>query len=480
MGFLRRSLVGLLLVAATLALLGLAVLVIASALRGREGDMGGQRAAEERVYAAPVTRIVAETVVPRLTGYGKVEARASLDLRATLGGRVVWVSDRFREGLPVAEGDLLARLDAAAATEALAVAEANLAEARAATVEAAETLALAEEDLAAAVVQADLRRQALVRQEDLAARGAGSPQAVETAELAVSAADQGVLARRQALATAKARTSQTAIAVTRAEIALGEAERVLADTDLRAGLTGRIAEAGLAVGGVLAANEAYGRIIDPAALEVAVQLSVEQAARLMDADGTLIPAEVSVLPRGGDGEAIPAQLDRLGAAVAEGQIGRVVYLSLDAAAALGLQPGDFVSVAIAEPPLANATTLPAVAMGTTGALLVLGPEDRLEDVPVTLLRRQGDEIIVDATPITGREVVTERSVFLGAGIRVRPIRETEEAMVPLSEERRVQLVTLVKSRNDLSDDERARLLQALDAATVPVALIDRLEGPADG
>jgi multidrug efflux pump subunit AcrA (membrane-fusion protein) len=480
MGFLRRSLTGLLLVALTLALLGLAVLVIASAVRDRDGDMSAQRPAEERAYAAPVTLVAAEAVVPRLTGYGKVEARHSLDLRATQGGRVVWVSDRFRAGLPVVAGDLLARLDDTAATEALAVAEANLAEARAATAEAAETLALAEEELAAAQLQAGLQRQALTRQQDLAGRGAGSPQAVETAELAASAADQGVLARRQALASAKARTSQTAIAVTRAEIALGEAERVLAETDLRAGLSGRIAQAGLAVGAVLAANEAYGRIIDPAALDVAVQLSVEQAARLLDAEGALVPTEVSVLPHGGDGDAIPAQLDRLGAAVAEGQIGRVVYLSLDAAATFGLQPGDFVSVAIAEPPLANAAVLPAVAMGTTGAVLVLGPEDRLEEVPVTLLRRQGDEIIIDATPIAGREVVTERSVFLGAGVRVRPIRDGDEAMVRLSEDRRVALVTLVKSRSDLSEDERARLLQALDAVTVPVALIDRLEGPADG
>jgi multidrug efflux pump subunit AcrA (membrane-fusion protein) len=480
MRFLRRSLTGLLLVAATLGLLGLAVLLVASALRGGETGASGDRPAEERAYAAPVVLVEPGRVVPVLTGYGKVEARLSLDLRATGGGRVVWVSEGFREGLAVAEGDLLARLDATGASEALALAEADLAEAGAAAAEATATLDLAEEDLAAALAQADLRRQALTRQQDLAGRGAGSPQAVETAELAASAADQGVLSRKQALATARARIDQSAIAVTRAEIALGEAQRVLDETDLRAGQSGRIAEAGLAVGSILAGNEVYGRIIDPVALEVALRLSTDQALRLVDAEGALLRADVLVHPGAGKGPSVKGRLDRLGAAVAEGQVGRLVYLTLGPEAGVVLQPGDFVTVEIAEPPLETAMTLPAVALGGNGTVLVLGPEDRLEEQAVALLRRQGDEIIIDASLIAGREVVTERSAVLGAGIRVRPIRAADQATMALTEERRTALATLVKARADLSEDEKARLLDALNAETVPVALVERLEARAGG
>jgi hypothetical protein len=55
-------------------------------------------------------------------------------------------------------------------------------------------------------------------------------------------------------------------------------------------------------------------------------------------------------------------------------------------------------------------------------VLALGPEDRLEEVAVEVLGRQGDEVIIAVGPLAGREIVAERSAFLGAGIRIRPIR----------------------------------------------------------
>ena len=57
----------------------------------------------------------------------------------------------------------------------------------------------------------------------------------------------------------------------------------------------------------------------------------------------------------------------------------------------------------------------------------LGAEDRLPEAPVEVLRRQGDDVIVRATDLHGREVVAERSPLLGAGILVRPIRPQAEA-----------------------------------------------------
>lgn len=485
MRFLARSLTGLLLLVATLALLGLAAVMVGNALRQSLDPGGPGRPAAERVVAANVVTLTPQDIAPRLTAFGKVEARRTLDLRATASGTVVWVAETFRNGLAVTAGEVLVRLDPVPATEALALAEAGLTEARADATEAVQAVSLAEDDLAAAEAQALLRRQALTRQQDISSRGAGSPQAVETAELAVSAADQAVLSRRQALASARARVDQTAVAVTRAEIALSEAQRNLADTELRAGISGRVDGVSLVPGAVVGANEVLGRILDPGSLDVAVRLSTAQFGLLLDEAGALPPAKVDILLDGIGRGSIAGRLDRVGASVGEGQTGRLVYVALDDGPGLAtlVQPGDFVTVSIAEAPLADAALVPATAVGRNGTLLALGEGERLQEVPADVLRRQGDDVILRVGALAGREIVLERSVFLGEGIRIRPIRPgaaaTDDA-VSLTPERRAALIALVEASDKMPDEAKSRLLQQLQADTVPAEVIERLERRMDG
>jgi hypothetical protein len=65
--------------------------------------------------------------------------------------------------------------------------------------------------------------------------------------------------------------------------------------------------------------------------------------------------------------------------------------------------------------------IPAAAVSPAGGILVLGEGERLEEVTVRILRRQGDRLIVAGAPF-GREYVTERQPQLGPGVLVRPIR----------------------------------------------------------
>ena len=216
--------------------------------------------------------------------------------------------------------------------------------------------------------------------------------------------------------------------MTRAKVALSEATRSLADTELRAAISGRIEGVSVITGAVLGANEDLGRIIDPAALDVALRLSTAQFARLADRAGALRASAVTIaLPGLADAAPLRGRLDRVGAAVGEGQTGRLVYAVLEAggAGAAFLKPGDFVEVAIDGAALPDAALVPATAVGRQGTLLALGPNDRLEEVPVKILGRQGDAVIVAVGDLAGREIVTERSTFLGAGIRVRPIRPAD-------------------------------------------------------
>jgi hypothetical protein len=142
----------------------------------------------------------------------------------------------------------------------------------------------------------------------------------------------------------------------------------------------------------------------------------------------------------------------------------------------GLLPGDFVTVEIREPPIANAALLPATAVGADGTVLALGPDDRLEIVPVTVLRRQGDDLVVNPDAASGREVVAERSPLLGAGIRISPVRA---GWVTLSAAQRDELKALVETAV-VDATERAEVLSQLEKIQVPQSLIDRLQPPAGG
>ncbi len=482
MRFLARSLTGLFLVAATLGLLAFAGSLIVGAVADRLGAGGPGAPARERVFSANVLTVVPERIVPEMVAFGEIRSSRTLELRSARAGRIIEIAPGFQDGAAVTAGQLLLRLDPADAISARDLALAGVAEAEADGRDAARALDLARDDLAAAVAQADLRRQALTRQEDLASRGVGSAAAVETAALALSSADQAVVSRRSALATVEARVDQAASSLNRARIALAEAERALADTEIRASFDGRLSGVSVVSGRLVSANESLGQIIDPAALEVAFRLSTAQFSRLVDAGGDLVVAPVRVaLDVMGAEIVATGVVERVGASVEAGASGRVVYAALTGAR--GFRPGDFVTVTIAEPALDGVARLPATAVDGDGEVLVLAEGERLEETPAPVLRRQGDDVLVEVGALAGREVVAERSPLLGAGIKIKPIRaqgagQTEAAApedVELTPERRAQLIAFVEANTRMPDDAKARMLEQLAQERVPAQVIERLE-----
>ena len=490
MRFLARSLTGVFLAAVTFGLLAFAASLIFGAVAAKMDNGAGEPPARERTFAANVLTVTPQTLTPQTEAFGEILARRTLELRSPRGGRVVALAPGFEDGAAVTEGQVLVRLDPSDATSARDLAQAGVAEAEAEGRDAARALDLARDDLAAAGVQDALRKLALTRQTDLQDRKLGSPAAVETAALAASSAEQAVLSRRGALAQAEARVDQAASTLRRTRISLAEAERALADTEVKATFSGRLNGVTVVEGGLVSANERLAEIIDPDTLEVAFRLSTAQFARLLDADGALITAPVQVRL---DvlGAEITAQgvAGRVGAAVGEGASGRLVYATLDTPR--GFRPGDFVTVLVAEPPASGVALLPATAVNGDGQLLVLGPQDRLDEVQVTVLRRQGDSVIIDATVVAGREVVAERSPLLGAGIKVKPVRPADTGMVDevaaagpsapvvpetvaLTPERRAELIAFVEGSSRMPAEAKARMLEQLAQEQVPVQVIDRL------
>jgi len=486
MRFFRRSLVGLFLISMTVALLAVAGNSVWTALQSRWADAGRPGQVRERVFTAEVQMLTPVDTVPILTAFGEVRSRRSLELRAPAAGTVLELADGFEDGGAVAEGQLLLRIDPAEAMSARDVAAADLREAEGNLREAETVVLLAREDVAGAQTQADLRDRAMDRQRDLLDRGVGSAASLETAELAAASANQAVLSRRQALAQAEARLDQTGTLVERRRISLTEAERLLAQTELRAEFAGVLADVAVVQGRLVNRNEQVARLIDADALEVSFRVSTAQYARLLAEDGSLPRADVTVvLDVLGIDVTAPARLTRESGAVQEGQSGRLLYAEM--LETRGFRVGDFVTVALQEPELQSVALLPATALDAENRVLVLGAEDRLEEAQVTLLRRQGDSVIIRAPPLYGREVVVARAPVLGAGIRVNPLRP--EAMqappadpetIALDPDRRARLIAFVEGNSFIPEDVRARMLMQLNEDEVPTRIVNRIESRMGG
>ena len=478
MRFLRRSLTGIFLLGVTLALLAWAGEMVRSAVVARINEEPRSFPQRERVIAVNVLTLQPQTITPEMVVFGELRSRRTLDLRSATGGTVREVSDDLVEGGRVSEGQLLLRIDPTEAEAGRDRATADLQDAQAELRDAERALVLAEDELTSARGQVALREQALARARDLETRGVGTTAAVETAELALSSAASTVLTRRQALASAQARIDQAATRLARAEIGLSEAERDLAETRIVAAFDGTLADVTIGLGGRIAANERLAQLVDPSALEVSFRVSTAQYARLLQ-DGELIAAPVEVrLEVSGVDLRASGMITREGATVGAGQTGRLLFASLEDAA--GFRPGDFVTVRIAEPALDNVALVPATAVAPDETVLVVDEEDRLNSVEVSLLRRQGDDVIVDAGAAAGAVIVAERSPLLGAGIKVRPIMpggtdvRTEPEMIALDPDRRARLISFV-SEGQMPDDVKARIISQLEADEVSSETVTRLE-----
>jgi len=489
MRFLRRSVTGLFLTFLTLGLLAWAGYALTASVQARLNQEARPGRAEERVFAVNVVEVTPERITPVLETFGEVRSRRVLELRAATGGKITYLSDAFEEGGSVAEGEVLARIDPTQAQAALDVAEADRHEAEANLRDAERSLEIARDDLESAEAQVGLREATLARQRTIRERGIGSDAQVEEAELTLASARQAVLSKRQAVANAEAAVDQARTGVLRAGIALAEAERGLEETEIRAGFAGTLADVSAVEGGLLTANEQIASLIDPNALEVSFRVSTPQYARLLDADGRLAGADVQVILDAQGMELVATgRVSRESASVSEGETGRLLFARIDDAG--GFRPGDFVTVAIEEPPLDDVARVPATAVDAAGTVLVVGEEDRLQLADAPVLRRQGDDVLIPASGLAGELIVAERSPLLGAGIRVRAQRpvpnpdgeaatlaaaEPDSELLELTPERRAALIAFIEGNQRMPAEIKERVLAELAKEKVSARTVQRIE-----
>ncbi len=481
MRFMARGLFGLCLLTLTLGLLALAGQMLVQSVQERNAGDRRPRIANERVFAVEVAPIVLIDHAPVISTFGEIVSGQTLELRAAAGGALVQMSPNFREGGEVAEGELLFQTDPSNANSKLLLAEAELAEARSDLIDANSDFSLAGEEVAAAETQLRLRQQAMERQKSLKERGVGTEASIETAELSASSAQQAVLAKRLSHSQARSRIARAETAVSRNQINHSEAKRVFDDTTVYAKFDGVLSGVKAVLGGLVNANEKLGSLIDPDALEVAFRVSNAEYGALVRADtglqGASVKATFSGVPTGFAGT-----VDRVSAAVGEGQTGREMFAKLGPEAADTLRPGDFVTVEVQEPVLHRVAVIPAKAASASGEVLVLAQDNRLEAAQVKILRTQGDKLVVRADDLEGRNLVLARAPQLGAGIRVEPRlqggavmqKSQAEETVEVSDDLRKQMIAFVEANKRMPSDRKKVILERLQQPQLPKAMVERL------
>ena len=485
MRFLGRGLIGLLLFSLALGLLGLAGNTIKVAVQDRMNQEPRAQKARERTFAVKVVPAEVTSINPTLNAFGEIQSRKTLDLRMAASGQIQELSTNFVEGGSVKSGELLIRLDDSDYQTAVDLAENNLIDAKNEVMEAARNLSFSKEELAAAEEQEKLRLRALTRQKDLVERGVGTAAALENAELSASGATQAVLSRKAAVDQAKNRGAQAETRLVRAELALKDAKRKLEDTKLYAEFSGLLSGVSLVKGGIVSANERLGQLIDPEVLEVSFKISTQQYTRLLNDNGELLKAPVSVaLTNTEQGLNADGVIIRDSASVAKGQTGRQVYAKLTKS--VGFKPGDFVAVKVEEPTLNWVVKLPSTALDASNKVLLLGEGERLEEAQVKLMRRQGNEVIVRSRDLSGKEIVAQRTPVLGAGIKVKAIRLGEEnevaevEMLELTEERRAKLISAIEANGYIPKTVKERIIGQLTQPKVPADVVARIESRMGG
>ena len=486
MRFIGRSLFGLFLIALTFGLLATSVGLVYSSFQERNAKQSSKRPQKERVFSAHVIKGMASAIQPEIEAFGEIQSKRTLDIRIPVGGTIVYLSPNFVEGGKVTKDEVLVITDATDSEDKVTLAKADLNDANDDLIEATNALELANDDLNAAIKQSDLRNQALARKKGLIDKGVVSEASLENAELSAASAEQSVLSKRKAILQAQSRLSQSKGTVIRRELAFANAERKLKNTQVKAEFDGTLSNVSLVSGGIVNNNERVGLLVDPSSLEVKFRISATQFNRLIDDSGNLqtIPTFVKLDVFGTEISA-SGFIERSSATVGTGLTGRLLISNLSQGNVSSFRSGDFVTVSLKEPILDNVIELPSNALSGGNRILTLSDEDRLQEIEVTVLRRKKNNVIIDASNVDGKEIVTNRTPLLGAGIKIKPIRpgatdvNNDEAPEPeniiLDDERRQKMITFIDGNSYIPKSAKKKIIKALNEEKVPLKLINRIE-----
>ena len=487
MNFLLRSFLGLIILSITLGFLIFGSFVLIEALKKRSEKSDNRRFQKERVFAVNVETLNKQIASPKILSYGEIYSKRMLEIRPLVSGRLDYVSEKFVEGGYVKSGDILFRLNQKDYLNELEIAEIDLEDTKAQLSEAISKLDYANLEFEVSESQLNLRKNALDRQTQLAESGLITSSELENTQLAYSSSKQQFLNKQNLVKSSKNAIDKLKIQLKRRSISIDKAKRNLDETEIKAPFDGIIASVNILPGSVINKNEKLGTLLDPNSLEVMFNLSANEFARVIDKDGKLLNLDITAylklsnndIPFSGKIERINPEIMNIGS-------GRKLFASINLGENKTLRPGDFVVLEIKEPSLKNITVLPSSAVTIDGKIFILEEDNRLKEIEVTILRRQGNEVIVSGAP-TDKEYVMQRSPQLGNGLKIKPLRKKDREisnsvnlsknneLVTISPEKQKKLINILDKLDRMPKSVKDRLYEQINSGKIKAKTLKRLE-----
>jgi membrane fusion protein, multidrug efflux system len=386
--------------------------------------------AAEDVYAVDVINVKIENIQPEISVFGIVRAARISNINSLVGGRVVSISPKFRDGVFVSSGSELLVIDPVE-YELLVVQR----QAEVQRIEAVVSELQAETTWASKIQKNSERQSALAQRafdrfRNLEDKGLASKKARDDAELVFFQAEQVRLQGSQTHEKVQSRVVQQEANLKSAEAALSIARRDLSNTRLLAAFDGYLTGINVALGQRISPGETIGQLLSATDLEVAFDVPEDNFLGLLmktNENNNTVNELVSRRPvavfwkLGSESKRFDGRLARFGAKIDPELGGIKFYASLNKGAHLeGLRAGAFVEVRLKGQVYEDAFRFPSTAV-TSESTIYLVENDRLRSIDVTILKTIGDELIVEANFPSGELVVVSR-VFpqIGDGLKVKP------------------------------------------------------------
>lgn len=487
MNFLLRSFLGLIILGITLGFLIFGSFVLIEALKKRSEKSDNRRFQKERVFAVNVETLNKQIASPKILSYGEIYSKRMLEIRPLVSGRLDYVSEKFVEGGYVKSGDILFRLNQKDYLNELEIAEIDLEDTKAQLSEAISKLDYANLEFEVSESQLNLRKNALDRQTQLAESGLITSSQLENTQLAYSSSKQQFLNKQNLVKSSKNAIDKLKIQLKRRSISIDKAKRNLDETEIKAPFDGIIASVNILPGSVINKNEKLGTLLDPNSLEVMFNLSANEFARVIDKDGKLLNLDITAyLKLSNNNIPFSGKIERINPEIMNIGSGRKLFASINLGENKTLRPGDFVVLEIKEPSLKNITVLPSSAVTIDGKIFILEEDNRLKEIEVTILRRQGNEVIVSGAP-TDKEYVMQRSPQLGNGLKIKPLRKKDREisnsvnlsknneLVTISPEKQKKLINILDKLDRMPKSVKDRLYEEINSGKIKAKTLKRLE-----
>jgi len=374
---------------------------------------------KERSWNISVVEAHPGVTKSQINVYGRLVAARAVDLRSLVGGEVIAVSNRFKNGALLSGGDLILEVDPFNYQVTVSEKQAAVLEARARLAELK-----ASEKADRVLLERDreileLEKRNVFRSEKLRKKGNISAKSRDAAKSALSRQYQKVEQSRAQLDVQIARIGQQNAVLVRQEAGLSKARRDLENTRLIAPFSGYLSNISAELGKQIDARDQVARLTDSEQIDVQFHLSDQQYGLLLQTSEGILGRAVSVIWKAGQQSYdFSGVIERIGAEINMETGGVDVYAKLAATEKLKLvRDGAFVDVTLTAVEYPDTVQVPDYAIFEETLIYVV-EAGRLQPRKVEVLYNDGKDVVVRGNLKAGDKILTTRFAEVGPGIKV--------------------------------------------------------------